>query len=1070
MIRILRLKYLFFLMLLFPAGVFAQSTFTGRVTSSDDRQGLAGVSVKVLGTTLGTFTDAAGAFSITAQPGARLNFSLVGFFAKQVTLGAEKNVSVILTTANTALTEVVVTALGIKKERKTLSYAVGAVKSDEITNNQNAFSAIEGKVAGLSINSSGGQAGASTNILIRGTSSITGNNQALIVVDGVPIDNTVFNTEANTGGAPAPNRAIDIDPADIDNVSVLKGGAAVALYGLQGSNGVVVITTKKGQKGKTRVELSSSVAFDRVNRLPFFQDVYAQGSNGKYLGPETQQTRSWGPKLTDLRYNGDKTYKYDNNGALVLATDPTATSKKANDYNNVKNFFQTGTTYNNNIAVSGGGDNAVYRVSAGVEKQSGIVPTTFFQRINLKTSGEATVFKDLKVSGDLSYINSTGNFAQQGSNISGVFLPLYRTPISFDDKNGTTSVHDKSAYLFADGTQRDYTGGRFNNPYFALNQDPFSNEVNRVIGDVNLAYSPLKWLSFNYKLGGDIYSDNRTQKFEIGDVSNVNGKIISDNYLNKIINSDLQVVFKHDLTHDLTGSILFGTSLYSNSNSQIQLTGTNFLIPNFVNLNNSSAFSGFSSQTRLHRTAAYALLNLAYKDQLFLDAAYRVDKSTALDPKHNSFQNPAIGLSWVFTELPFLKDNAVISFGKLRASFATAGNDAPAYSLYNTYNSFGSTSAQAFTDGLTNGLVFPFKGTTGGYTANFNLGNPKLKAEKTYTYEFGGELSFFKDRISIDATYYDKEGTNLIIGVPLTGSSGYAQQTLNVATMSNKGVELALNLTPVKVAGFKWVIGGNFARNVNKVKKLGVNQVSFGGFTGITVAAIQGYANQSFFGPTFVTDKQGRQVIDDVAGTPGYGYPIAGTASQFVGNALPKWNAGITNTFTYAGIRLFALIDIRHGGDLWNGTEGALISYGRSDVTLNRNTNTVFSGVTGHTDAGGNVVIDGAKNTAQAALNQAWYRGNGGGFGNVASQFVQDGGWVRLRELTLSYALNKNWFKGSPVKSVEVGAFGRNLYLHTKYHGQDPETSLQGAGNAQGLDYFQTPGTRTYGLNLKVVL
>ena len=1059
-------KWLFFLVIspFIYFSAYSQSVISGKVTSRQDKQTLAGVTVKEIGTSQGTFTDANGSYTLTASRGARLSFSLIGFETQVVTVGNGRLINIIMATQSTSISEVVVTALGIKRERKTLSYSVGTVKSEQITNNNNAFSAIEGKVAGVSINSSGGQVGASSNILIRGTTSITGNNQALIVVDGVPIDNTVNVTEANTGGAPSPNRAIDIDPADIDNVSVLKGGAAVALYGLLGTNGVVVITTKKGQKGVPKVELSSSIAFDKVNRLPFLQNKYAQGKNGIFLGPDKGQTRSWGPKLTDLRYNGDATYKYDSNGGLVLAGSPTATAKNANFYNNVNNFFQTGVTFNNNIAVSGGGDNAVYRVSAGVEKQNGIVPTTFFQRINLKTSGSATVARNMKVDGDINYINSTGNFAQQGSNVSGVFLPLYRTPINFDDKNGATNVHDRKAYQFADGSQRDYTGGRFNNPYFALNQDPYVSEVNRVIGDINLAYTPLPWLGFNYKLGGDIYADNRTQKFEKGDVSFPFGKIISDNYLYKTINSDFQINLKHTITPDLTASLLLGAGIWSKSYTQTQLTGSNFLIPNFVNVNNSSAFSGFTNLQTQHRNSYYSVLNLAYKDQLFLDASYRIDYSTALNPKNNAFTNPALGMSWIFTELPFLKDNSVLSFGKLRASFATTGNDATPYNLGNTYNS------QAFADGLTNGITYPFLTSVGGFTQGTTLGNPNLRAEKTFTYEFGGELSFFKDRLTLDATYYDKEGTSLIINVPLTGSSGYFNQTLNVASMSNKGIEVALNVIPVKVAGFQWVLGANFAKNVNKVIKLGVDQVSFGGFTGITVAAIQGYANQSFFGPTFETDKQGNQVIDDVKSDAGYGYPIAGQVSKYVGNALPKWNAGITNTFTYKGLRLFALIDIRHGGSLWNGTEGALIAYGKSDITLNRGTQTVFAGVNGHTDANGVVVVDGGKNTTSATLSEGWYRGNGGGFGNVASQFVQDGSWVRLRELNLSYSLNKNWFKTGPVKSIEVGAFGRNLWLHTKYHGQDPETSLQGAGNAQGLDYFQTPGTQTYGLNLKVIL
>lgn len=1074
MIKNLLKRQVLLLFFLLPFAAFAQNTITGRVIAADDKQALPGVSVKIKESSAGTQTDATGHFSISANTGQTLVISSVGYVSQQVIIGNSGILNFTLVNNQKALGEVVVTALGITRQKRSLTYSVGEVKSDQILNKTDLASAIQGKVAGVQITNSGGGAGASTNIVIRGTSSITGNNQALFVVDGVPIDNSVASTESSTAGVANSNRAIDINPEDIESVSVLKGGSAVALYGLQGSNGVILITTKKGQRGKMRVDLSSSANFDRVSRLPYFQNLYAQGTKGKYTPPDNHpNSRSWGPLLSSLRYNGKTDYPFDRNGKLVLATDPTATGKIPVAYDNVGQFFRTGATFNNYLALSGGNENSVFRVSIGNERQNSIVPTDYFQRITTKISGETQAFDKLKISGNMSYINSGGRRVQQGSSAQSVMLDLYRTPISFDNSNGLSNRRDPNQFTLANGNQRTYRGenGGFNNPYFTVNQDPFNDDVNRVLGNIGLNYSPLKWLGVNYTLGGDIYSDQRTQNYELNDAGNPAGAILLDNYQSKIINSDLQLNFKRQLTPDLNLNLILGNTYYSNYSNQRQTSGTGLNFPGFVNIGNAQSYTALSALNRYHVVSYYASLDLAYRNQLFLNAAYRIDKSTLLDPKNNAFLNPSIGGSWVFTELPGLKDNSVLSFGKLRASFGTSGNEPPYYALGTTLAAVSFGNQQGQYDGFTNGLAYPFNGQ-GGFINNFNLGNQHLKAEKTREYDLGTELSFFHDRITLDFTYYSKKGSDLIIQVPFTGSTGYSSKVLNAASMSNKGFEVLLSIVPVRTTDFKWTLSANFTRNVNKVTALAVQSVSFGGFTGLTVNAIKGYSNPSFFGPHFLTDGKGHQLIEDDPNDPNgkVGYPIAGSSSTYAGTPNPDWTMGITNLFTYKGIRLSSLIDIKHGGQLWNGTEGALISYGRSDVTLNRGTNTVFKGVTGHLDASGNTVVTGTTNAASVPLNEAWYKGNGGGFGSVSSQFVQPAGWVRLREVAISYQLERKWFKKTPVKSVEIGAFGRNLFLHTRYHGIDPETSLQGAGNSQGLDYFQLPGTKTYGFSLKASL
>lgn len=1080
MIKSLLKRHLYVLFLLIPFGGYAQNIITGKIIAKDDKQPLAGTTVRIKETNAATQTDVLGRFTMEVNPGQTVIISSVGYVTQEGLVGSNKVFNFTLVNNEKALGEIVVTALGIRKERKSLTYSMGEVKSEDIQSKTDIATAIQGKVAGVQITNSGGGAGSSTNIIIRGTSSITGNNQALFVVDGMPVSNAVDNTEATTAGVSYSNRAIDINPEDIETVSVLKGGSAVALYGLQGSNGVILITTKKGQKGKMKVDLSSSVNFDQVSQLPFLQSIYAQGDNGQFTAPDNNPNkRSWGPKLASLRYDGSPDYPYDKHGKLVPYGSPTATDKVPTPYNNVGQFFRTGLTFNNFLALSGGNENSVFRFSLGSERQNAIVPTDYFQRITAKISGETEVIDKLKISGNLSYINSGGRRVQQGSSPQSVMLDLYRTPVNFDNTNGLTKPGDPNQYTLSDGTQRTYRGpgapggAYYNNPYFTVNQDPFTDDVNRVLGNINLNYAPARWFGVNYLLGTDVYSDQRTQNYAVNDAGNPTGAVILDGYVSKIINSDLQLLFKKQISPDLRLSLILGNTYYNNYKDERETSGTSFNFPGFVNVGNAQAVNALTQLNRYRVVSYYASMDLDYKRQFFINAAYRIDKSTLLDPANNSFKNPTIGASWVFSELPALKDKDILSFGKLRASFGTSGNEPPFYALGTTLTAvnFNSNNTTGSYDGFTNGLAYPFSGQ-GGFINGSNLGNPHLRAEKTREVDFGGELGFLKDRITFDMTYYNKAGSDLIIQVPYTSATGYSSKVLNAASMTNKGYEILLTFVPVRTLDLNWTVAANFTRNINKVTNLAVQSVSFGGFTGLTVNAIKDYPNTSFFGPHFLTDGKGHELIEDNPNDPNgtVGYPIAGIQSTYAGNPNPDWTTDITSVLKYKGLRFSALVDIKHGGEVWNGTEGALIAYGRADETLNRGSNTIFAGVNGHTDVNGNPVVTGTPNTTSVPLNQSWYQNNGGGFGAVSTQFVQPAGWVRLRETTLAYRFDSRYFKKGPVKAIEIGVYGRNLLLITKYHGIDPETSLQGAGNAQGLDYFQLPGTKTYGFNLKASL
>jgi len=1043
-------------------------TVTGIATDQQTGQGLPGVAVLVQGTTVGTTTDTDGAYSINVPEGANtLEFRFIGYTTVTRPIGNAATINVAMRPDTRQLEEVVVTAIGIERERKALGYSTQQVGAAEIarTTNPNVVNALNGKVAGVNVISSSGAPGAGARINIRGSTSIIGTNQPLFVIDGVPIDNSSSfsgNPDAETagagqannnllGGVAISNRAVDINPDDIESINVLKGGAATALYGIRAGNGAIIITTKKGQQGKAVVSYSTSFTLDRVNKLPELQDRFAQGTGGVFTGtiPDFESALSWGPLLDTMRFNGQP-YRYDPNGFLVSQNDPTATEQRAIAYDNLENFFQTGQTWNNTLSLSGGTDKADYYVSLAHSTQSGVVPKSGFDRTSIRITGQTQLNEKLSTFGSANYIRSGGQRIQQGSNISGVMLGLLRTPRSFDLTNGIEDdpAGNPASYVFENGTQRTYReGAGYDNPFWTVNRNPFEDDVNRLIGYVGGDYKFTNWLSSTLRIGTDFYTDRRTGGLDIFSRASPPGQVFEEQLFKRDFNTDLFFTFNRDLAENFSVRLTLGHNYFLSRFQRLYTQGNTLATPTFFDLSNTASTISREDQVNIERVAAYADASVSFREMVFLNLTGRNEWSSTLPEDNNSFFYPAVSLGFVFTEALGMSENRSLPFGKLRASYAVVGNDAPAYVLTTPFI------RPAWLDGWTSGISFPFRGVPG-YVISTQLGNPDIKAEKNKSFETGVELRFLENRLGLDVTYYRNVSEDQIIPVSYSAASGFLTRILNAGEIENKGIEVVLNGTPVQAGEFSWEALVNFTRNRSEVVALeeGVESIILNGFTRPTSRAVVGQPYGVLYGGRWARDAQGRIIIGND------GFPMVASEEGVIGDPNPDWTAGITNTFTFKGLSLSALFDIREGGDIWNGTEGVMTFFGTSKRTENRGETHVFEGVR----------EDGTPNTQEVVLDEAWYTANGGGFGEVDEEYVEDASWVRLRELTLGYNLPKTWLTGMWVSEAYIALTARNLWLNTDYTGIDPETNLTGASNGFGIEYFGMPNTRSYGVSLRV--
>ena len=1057
---------------------------TGTVTSSVQGEGnIPGVTITVKGTTLGALTDVNGKYSISVPKGATtLVFSYIGMKTQEVAIGGRSTVNVTMESNVVGLNEVVVTALGISRERKALGYSVSDVKSDQIaySKNTNVMNSLEGKVAGVRITQSTGAVGASSFIEIRGSASLTRNNQPLYVIDGVPIISG--GGSDGVDGVAHKDALADLNSDDIESISVLKGGAATALYGLRAATGAIVITTKKGTAGKTVVNFGSSVTIEKITQTPKLQNTFSQGLDGKF---SKFNSASWGARIDTMRYStnplafpadaahykdaADYMTKWDPNGFIVNQSSPYADQNATIKTYNPYDFFQTGITYNNNFSVSGGDEKSTYFLSLGNTSQTGIIPHNTFNKTNIKVSVEHKFTKKISLGANINYVYDEGNKIQQGSNTSGVMLGLVRTPPTFDDSYG---------YIFSNGKQRSYRGGTgYDNPYWTANKNSYKDKTNRMFGDVHASYVATNWLSFNYRLGVDWFNSYYKDYFAIFSNSTPAGKVNVSNALNRDINSDLLMTL-HKTFGDLDASLTLGNNLYSSLIESTTSQANGLILLDFPNMNNTTDNRGYEATQQKRTGAVFGALSLSYRSMLFLDGTLRNERSTTLPAGNNSFSYPSGSFGFIFTELSGLKGNKILPYGKIRASYAVTAQDAQ---LYVTDNYFYGAN---FTDGWTSpdGMLFPYNGVLG-YTYTDQLGNINLKPEMMKTFEVGTELKFLDNRISLDLAYFMNHNQDLLMSVPIASSTGFSSKYMNAGKMSTKGFEIQLGGDIVKSNGFNWNLTVNWSNPKTMVDELapGVDNLFLGGFTGSQIRAVAGQSYRSIYATVFAHDDQGNILINPTGTFKGY--PVALGEMKYIADVQEKWRMGLTNTFSYKGLRLSATLEIKNGGHMWNGTRGALDYFGTSVGSAARAATDVtnYGGVYGyvnplgviiHTDAAGNDLSSSAapvSNSLSVMENaQNWRRGNGSGFQGPSEFYVEKTDWTRLREVTLAYDLPKSLLERIKLQQLGIFFTGRNLFLSTPYKGIDPETSLVGASNAQGMDYFNMPGTKSYTIGLKV--
>jgi TonB-linked SusC/RagA family outer membrane protein len=1070
-----KLSLVFAMVLMSVSFLLAQRTITGKVTDSDTGEGLISSSVLVEGTATGTVTDAAGNYSITMPEGSTvLVFSYTGYNTQKVTVGAENVLNIVLS-EGVDVSQVIVTALGVAKDDKAIGYAVQKVGGEAIEKaaTPSVVDALRGQAAGVNVIRSSGTVGGGSRIVIRGQTSLIGNNQPLFIVDGVRVDNSSFNSEGATAGTAVGNRAMDINPADIESINVLKGAAATALYGLDGASGVVIITTKKGKAGKgLNINFSTSYGFDNVTQLPALQNKYSQGWDGIYDAPETGSSTSWGPAIADLTYDGATDYPYDPNGRLQLG----GSGQAANVYDNVGNFFQTGTNATNSLSVDGGNEVATFRASFSNLQSTGIVPNNTYDRNTFSLGSSLKITDKLSINTTANYVRSDYGRVQQGSNTSGLLLGLLRTPASFDNAGGFNDpVNTELAYEFADGTQRNYRGGGgYDNPYWTVNNTLRSEKVDRGYGNIGLNYAASPWLNFSLKTGADFYNDTRKQNFEIGSRTASGGRVIHDDYSVKITDTYLNINGGGQLTEDLSFSYLVGSNLYSYYSENNYKQGDGLALQDFVHITNASSVTADQIVTGRKTAGLYGSVDFGYKNFLYLTLTARNDwVSTLIDPAKPfsggdiDFRYPSASLGFVFSE--FLSNKDVLSFGKLRLSYAQVGGGAPF--AYVTSTAFVNPNTG---DGWGERLNFPFNGNAG-FVQDNTLGNPNLVPEKTTTLEVGGDFRFFNGKLNLDVTYYDRTSTDLIINASLPASTGYTSAYLNSGEIEANGLEIIVSATPVKTNKFTWNTQLNFDRNRTTVTALaqGLEQLQIGGFTGTGTFLVAGQPYAQLFGGAYLrtgagganddglTIPEGDIVINDDGG-PENGYQIPDGTLRVLGNPNPDFTLGWNNTLSFGPVNVGFLFDWREGGEMWNGTAWALSFFGRSQFTADTREEAPFA-------IEGVKQSDGTANDIQIVRGQDYWTSSVGGFGLVDEQFVQETSWYRLRLLSFGVDLDPSWFGlDGKVQSANLSMTGRNLWLSTPYEGVDPETSLEGTGNAQGFDYFNMPSTRSFTIGLNV--
>jgi TonB-linked SusC/RagA family outer membrane protein len=1027
-----------------------QSKLEGTIVDAVTKDPVIGASVVIKGTTHGVQTDFDGKFFF--QTGQKFPYTVIVSYLgyKKAEVVVDKNAVVIeLTEEQNQLSEVVVTALGISKEKKSLGYTTQALKNKDIaeTKETNFLNSLSGKLAGVRITNSQGDMG-SSRIIIRGETSIAGNNQPLFVVDGVPVDNSQL---GSFGGATRDfkNAIADLNPNDIETLTVLKGPNAAALYGSRAAHGVVLITTKSGKSQKgLGITVNSGITISQVATLPSFQNSYGQGSNGRFSfvdgkggGINDGVDESWGPRL-----DGRLIPQFFSNGeAVPFVAHP----------NNVKDFFNTGVTYDNSISVARSDEKSDFRLGINNQKQLGTVPNSEVNKTNFTINTNYQISKNIRVGVTGNYITTNAPAlpgGPSGNRAAGVMLQFlwFGRQVDINELERNRDVNWNNSY--------------YSNPYWNAYYNTTSQQRNRFIGDVHLDAKLAEGLNFKFRTGVDYYNDRRKYTIKYGTNGTPFGSYAEDAYTVNEQNTEGIFTYTKKLNDDFSLDALAGFNIRNHSDANNYQKAPRLAVPDLYTLTNSrDPLTSSNYLSRLRVYSAYASAQLGYKNYAYLNLTARNDWSSTLPSNNRSYFYPSVNGSLILTEALNIKSNT-LDFLKLRGGWSEVGNDADPYQLSTIYN------FQTAFDGN------PIQ------TSSQKKLNENLKPETTRSTEVGLEATFWKNRLHFDVAYYNTNSFDQILEIKTTAASGYNSQLINAGKINNSGIEIQLDGSPIQTENFKWNIGANYSRNRSKVEILDyakqIQNYTIGSSGGVDVLASVGQAYGALYGTAYLRDASGNIVVG------ANGLPKADPTKRVLGHYTPDYLAGVTNTLTYKNLELSFLVDASVGGEIFSGTNrtgtytGVLASTlpgrgaenGGLDYYIDGTTKTLINGTTptGATVYDDGMVFkgvydDGTPNKTVISA-QEYYKASY----NISEAYIYSSTFVKMREIKLAYNFNKSFVKKLGLEGASITAVGRNLFfIYKDAPNIDPETAFN-TGNAQGLESLSLPTTRNFSLNVNL--
>lgn len=1035
--------------------VVAQNTkVAGSVISADDGLPVIGASIVVKGTMVGTVTDYDGNFTLEVPSNGKvLIVSYVGMLTQEVPVSP--NVRVVLKSDTQNLDEVVVTAMGISKEKKALGYAVQDVKGDKLTQaaNSNLAGALQGKVSGLDIKPSSGMPGASSQITIRGARSFSGDNTPLYVIDGMPVTSTPdvdtdLQNNGSVSGADFANRAVDIDPNDIESINILKGQAASALYGIRASNGVIVITTKSGKglaKGKPQISFSSNLSFDVIGRLPEFQKTYAQGASGKY---SPTNSLSWGPKITDLpndpTYGGNTsnayTKEYGNREGMyyqpqraAAGLDPWTTPQA---YDNAKDFFDTGVTWSNSINVAQALDKSSYSVSLGNTHQDGIIPSTGMDRYNVKVSAETKLHDNWTTGFIGNYITTAIDKAVTSGN--GLLRTVYSAPPSYD-------LAGIPSHIAGDPYTQNSFRGAFDQAYWAMDNNKFTENTNRFFGNAYANYKTKfgttdHTLNVRYMFGVDSYTTDYVDSYGYGsNTGGGKGQIENYGWTNATYNSLLTINYDWNINEDWGLNVVAGNEVIQSNRGKYYEYGTGYNFPGWNHIDNATTQSTSSEHWKKRTVGFFGNVSASYKNMLYLTVTGRQDYVSSMPRGNRAFFYPSVSAGFILTELDALK-NDVVNHAKIRASYAEVGQAGDFRENFYSVPTYGG-GFYSLTP-----ILYPINGSNG-YTPYYKIYDPNLKPQNTRSYELGTDLSFFDNLVTLNYTFSRQNVKDQIFDVPLASSTGAGKLVTNGGKLHTNVHEITLSFNPIRTRDINWDFGFNWTKMDNYVDELapGVENISLGGYVTPQVRAAAGEKYPVIYGVGYKRDANGNRLVDE------NGLPIAGEA-QVIGKVSPDFIMGFNTTLRLWDCTISAVLDWKQGGQMYSRTSGLADYYGVSKRTENREGTIIFEGYK----------EDGTKNDigiTGANAQQNYYSI----LNNIDESSIYDNSFIKLREVAVSYPVFKsNWMQ------VTLNVFARNILIWAQVPDLDPEAS-QGNNNMSGaFEDYSMPQTASYGFGVNV--